>query len=181
MATKQIFFYATNSDLNEVISNLESTSNIKYYKSGLLSNSETQPYISLLDEKPGITKAGDNNQCASYLIIKADEEIVFRKVVQNNGEEKIAIDQMKNPCSVYFRPGGIFNPEMGIIEGKVGIISNDAKALELFKLISTEFKSKFLKFKGYMVGRNALECYRNGWRLTQNTNSPKDYDLKLDM
>jgi hypothetical protein len=180
MPTKQILFFATAIDLIEILKNIESKIGIKYYISGLLNENQLTKYTSLVRETIGITQFGDNNLCTSYLVINSDNEIKMRHIDQLDGKSKIGIDQRVNPESIYFRPGGQFEAENSIIEGKIGTISNEKQSSELFNAFSKEFKSRCIKVKGYLVGKDAFEKYKLGWRLTQNVGAPKEYDLQLD-
>lgn len=179
MANKQLFFFATGADLAEMLSIVEAQANVTYHKSGLLSKEEMASHPALPKESLGIAESGDNNQCISYLVLYPDTELQVRVVPQRAGGEKMAIDQQRNPASLFFRPAGKYAQGQAIIEGKIGTISTDKQSIDLFNLFAKALRSKFKKANNYLVGKEAMEHYTNGWRLVQNVSSPKDYDFQV--
>jgi len=180
MATKQIFFYATHDDLVTVIKEIEKQNKIKYYRAGLLDKKDLTEYSTLLSNELGIANSGDNNLCNSYIVLDAIQNLQLREVPQRKGGVKFAVDQMMNKNSIYFRPCGKLQESQAIVEGKVGTISDDKSSIQLFNCFTKEFKSSFVKIKGILIGKVAYDHYKDGWRLTQNIQSPKEYDLRID-
>lgn len=173
----QLSFFATNSDLKEVLSEFEQASQINYNRAGLLDNKDIKVYSSLINENIGIATTTDSNTCVSFLILDRRDDVKIRTISQNDGGQKFAIDQLKNPSSIFFRPGGIIEENKAIIEGKIGTVSSDQTSIQIFNAFSKIIKQKFSKLKGYYLGNQASKLLKEGWRLTQNVNAPKDYDL----
>ena len=82
---------------------------------------------------------GDPNQSAGYLVADRRVPIAARAVPQRRGGVKYAIDQVANPKSIVFWPGGVFG-ENCLIAGEVGTVSDDPSSLELFQSFAKAIK-----------------------------------------
>lgn len=179
MEKKIINFFATKSDIKQVLQFVEAEQKIKYIECGLFFENIEKAYHSW-NALPNLGTAlkGDINFEPFYLIVETGTDITIRQVLQKNGDIKYAIDQGKNPQSIVFRPGG-FHQESGIlIAGQVGTISDHTFSNNLFNLFSKKIKKLFEKIQSFYVGIEASQLLENGVRLTSNIKSPILYDLK---
>jgi hypothetical protein len=178
MTGKGTYFFATKQDIETVVRNVESNLSLKYIQSGLFDTEEIQPFSSLLME-PGLGHAiaGDNNHCKRYLVTLQNIEIQIRTVPQRRGGVKYAIDSVLNPISITMAPGGVFREGI-LVEGSIRTISKDVDALKIYKTFEKHIKSNFKRIQEYYVGLEAHIYLKNGWRLTQSEQAPKESDLQ---
>jgi hypothetical protein len=147
---------------------------------GLFDSPNVEPQESLLgNPNLGSMTVGDANHEADYLVFTRGISIEVRPVPQRRGGIKYAVDQLANPKTIAFRPGGAFG-QACLIAGQVGTASDDPNSLELFQLFSKQTRHQFAKIKSSFVGKEAGELLDKGWRLTANAKSPTLYDLKRD-
>lgn len=177
MKRTQINFYATAADLESLLRAIQTEHDIFFVQAGLFESPIQDCRKTLLDSNLGIATKGDSNHEDTYLISESGISIQNRTVPQHGGGIKYAIDQMINPKTLVFRPGGVFGDNI-VIAGYVGTVSQDAASTSLFKLFSKEINRQFVKIKSFHVGKEAYECLKNGWRLTTGEKSPPLYDLK---
>lgn len=178
MRRNQAPFFATRGDLERLLLSLQGNQPLQFVLAGLFDSPAIAPKESL----PGTTELeslvdGDANALSTYLIAIRGLPIEARLVPQRGGGAKYAVDQLLNPKTIAFRPGGIFG-ERNLIAGEVSTASDDATSLELFRLFGAGIRHQFAKLKSYFVGREAETLLDNGWRLTASPNAPSIYDLK---
>jgi hypothetical protein len=180
MAKNQLSFFATKADLESLLRTIESKRQLQFVVTGVFDSSNVEPMQSLLAARNlGHMDVGDANQAAGYLVASREIAIEVRPVPQHRGGVKYAVDQLANPTTIAFRPGGSFG-EKCLIAGQVGTASDNPSSLELFHTFSKEVRHQFTKVKSFYVGKEAGELLDKGWRLTANTKSPGLYDLKRD-
>jgi hypothetical protein len=177
--SKSVYFFVTPNDLAPILESFDSTNHVKYYRTGLRSKEELMAFNSIPDQNVGLAPFGDKNQCPMYLMVPKTQVVNFREINLYSGETKFAVDQKINPSSIVLRPGGIFTSADAIIEGTCGTIHSDAESLELFKSFTKQLRTHSKKVGYCYVGKEALEYFSKGWRLTQNISSPKEYDLQV--
>lgn len=172
-------FFSTFQDMEPILKEIEDAIQIRYYRTGLHSESQVQSHQSFFDI-PEIKFAisGDWNRLPHYLVIKKGVPLEIRKILQRTGELRFAVDQMVNRNSIDFKLGGIFQGGTNVIvAGRVSTISNLEDSAELFKMFFSKIKREFKKIDGFYVGGDAEKKMRNGWRLVTNVNLSKEFDL----
>lgn len=181
MKSKQIMFFTQLEDIENIIRDLESAIEIKYYKTGLLDSNNIPTYDSLFNvPNVGFTLSGDWNKIDNYLIMKKTTSLNVREIPQRTGEKKFAVDQMNNPKSVDLKLGGIYKEKENIIvAGRISTIFENSESTELYKLFTNKLKKEFKKIGTFYVGRKTEEKLKMGWRLVTNEKLPKEYDLVL--
>jgi len=172
-------FFALLEDISPILTIVEKTTDLKYYRSGLADNNDVINYMTMFDiPNIGFTTSGDWNRIDSYLILKKTTPLIIRDVPQRRGGVKFAVDQLLNPKSIEFKLGGIYKDLSNVIvASRVATASEDQDSLELFKLFSLKIKKEFKKFGAFYVGKNAEEKLKLGWRLVTNEKLPKEHDL----
>ena len=68
----------------------------------------------------GTAIAGDLNRELTYLVRQRSGEVIVRAVAQRKGGTKYAIDQLNNPHTIVFRPGGTHS-DTTLIAGSLGM------------------------------------------------------------
>lgn len=179
MKNKQIFIFSEISDIEPILSEVESHMKLHYFKTGLFDDSTIPRYDSFLKfPNLGLVSNGDWNHIDSYLVIPYEKNVNIREIPQTNGGVKYAVDQKTNNESLFIKLGGIFNEEV-LVAGVISTISKDEYSLKLFKLFSDKIKKRFSKIGTFFVGNNAKKRLESGVRLVTNEHSPSEYDLKM--
>lgn len=180
MANRKLSIFATRSDLECLLGTVERKREVEYVISGLNDAAVVERLPSLLNT-PNLGRAtnGASNLEIGYLVVDKSENVGIRKVRQRRGGMKYAIDQVANPKSVAFAPGGVFN-NTTLIAGHVGSASVHPVSLELFQLFAREIRQQFQLVKSFYVGKEAREWLNSGQRLTTSVKSPTVYDLTPD-
>jgi len=166
MKSKQIFFYGLEIDLRDILKHIEQNFEVKYIKVGLLDYTP-DTIDSFLDTENtiGVSLYKDWNQVDKYMIIPKTEEVEIRNVPQKRGGLKYAIDQMKNPNSIIFYSGGVYN-ESFIIASKIGTISQTEFSKKIFKSVSSYIKKGFQKEGAFYISDESLKKQKQGVILT---------------
>jgi hypothetical protein len=178
MASKQIHLFATRRDIEPTIRLVEGKSRLKYALCGLFSSRDIRLYSSLLEcESLGRAAGGNHSLCDEFLVLDVNAELKIRDVPQRLGAAKYAVDQLWNPVSICFRPGGLFGDEF-LICGRIGTASDHPDAVQLFREFSRSITREFRKHRDYYVGPEAFTLRQKGVRLiTMHVDEAKEYDL----
>lgn len=178
MKNKQLFFFATLSDITPVLTSIDLTFSVKYYETGLFDEKKRDYYTSALSLPDlGVTTHGDWNTTRSFLVIPAEVDLNLRAVSQRAGGVKYAVDQLVNPNSVVISLGGKYLKKSDVIvAGKVSTVSDTLFSQDYIKTIGLNMK-KFKKIDGFYVGSESEANLRRGWRLVLDEGRRKEYDL----
>lgn len=173
-----VAFFGTEDDLRPLITGIESREQFQFLECGLFDELQ-RPTLSTLSalSSLGVAKTGDANLEPSYLVSRLGTDIHVRTIPQRRGGTKFAVDQLANPGTLVFRPGGKVPASSVVIGGSVGTVKDDSGAAELMKLFSDEIRNRFTRVKGLWVGPSALAILRAGGRLTNAVSAPVEYDL----
>ncbi len=197
--SKICYFFATKDDLLAVTERVESEMPIKYVRFGNTIKLPPETFSSAAQiQNLGIASHRATVGCDKFLVcdsttkIRAErlktitEEIVERSDTGNKeflralvGLERFSIDQLYNPDTITFNPGGFWKEDI-LLHGGVDTASNSEASLKLMRHFKAAIKSKFSKVKMFYVGPQALALLKQGKRLTAGEQSPPEYDLKLE-
>jgi hypothetical protein len=180
---KNIHFFALKEDLLTVLALVEGKGSLKYALPGNFLKDEVKNGISVFNtgaEIPNLGKAraDSSTHCDDFLVYEPETQINLRAFQGNDGE-RICVDQLTNPDSVVFLPGGIWNEDV-VIQGHVGTASDSQISQALMKRFQAAIKKSFTKVKAFYVGPRALEFLECGKRLTDSARSPREYDLAVN-
>src|SRR5690349_21096629 len=102
MPRSQLSFFATPSDLDELLRSLEGAMRLRFVLTGLFDSPDADS-TSSLRESPGLGVAlvGDAQREVGYLVMESTAPLVVRSVVQRSGGTKYAVDQLENPASIF--------------------------------------------------------------------------------
>ncbi|UYZ59319.1 hypothetical protein [Hymenobacter latericus] len=173
-------FYATREHLLSVIAAIESRYSLKYCETGLFDSPEATSYPSLgLIPKLGIALR-DSAHSPNYLVLSTSCEVQVRAIPQRSGGIKYAVDQLSNPDTISFRPGGI-HKEGVLIEGTISTAYKAEFSQPIIKLFRRAIAQYFQKFDyGCYIGVQAKLLAEQGWRLVQSESQPQEYDQKIN-
>jgi len=94
------------------------------------------------------------------------------------GVDRFAIDQLDNPDTITFTPGGVWKEDI-LLHGGIGTASQSKTSEALMKRFRTIVKKAFVKVQAFYVGPQAFELLRRGKRLTISAQSPQEFDLRV--
>lgn len=173
--------FTTRSDLMPRIEWIEAQRDLHYAISDMYESKDIEILDSLLGVKEiGYNYTGQYITGTQFLVVERKYKIKVEKVKQRRGGYLYAVDPFKNPHSIIFQPGGIYN-DSKLIRGNIGTVSESKKSIELYKFFSKGIVKGFTRIEGWYVGPEALELYKSGIRLiTMHINEPPEYDLVIE-
>lgn len=181
MGIKRVNFFCCKDDLILIIQNIEKSLKLKYVAGGVYSSiNDVRLYTTLLDyENLGTHKSGEH-QDGYFLIVEATSGITLDEFRLVDGSIRYSVNQLKNPGSIIFHPGGIYENRF-LVHGQVSTISTSYIAQRLIKVFQKEIKRQCPKKNGvFYYSEEVKHLYDNGVRLiTISTKSPIEYDLKI--
>lgn len=179
---KHILFFALKEDLLKLLELAESNGRLKYVRMGNFPRNEIKEDVSVFEsgaEIPNLGQASADSSasCEAFLISERETPINLRPVQGN--VERVCIDQLANPDSIGFTPGGIWNEDV-VLHGRIATASESKASQALMKRFHAVIKATFSKVKAFYVGPKALSVLESGKRLTISAQSPREFDLALD-
>jgi hypothetical protein len=179
LMSKQALFFGDQNDFMELVSLIDKGNQLNYCLAGLWDQEDIRSYSSLL-EVPlfGTTKETNREFCPGFVVSFRHTSINAREVKQSKGGVKYAFDQLINPKSVIFRPGGPNGEANLLIEGNVSTVSDDPESIQVYNVLVHAIRKLFKKKKNVYIGKGAYELYKNGWRLTHSMGAPVVYDFR---
>jgi hypothetical protein len=203
---KHLLFFAIKDDLLPVLQAFEATKPVKYIRTDTLTTCnyvcfERGAAIPNLGNASNASAIG----CESFLVCERGIEINLRRLkpltnadidrrsiliggqeIAVNpqplnpivGLERFAIDQLVNPDTVVFTPGGVWNEEI-LLHGRIATASESDASQNLMKRFQSALKKHFTKIKAFYVGPGALALLKSGKRLTASEQSPREFDLTI--
>jgi hypothetical protein len=176
MTGKRVFFFATEQDLQQLITAFEAKARCQYYEEGSFENDIVVSYKSLLDvPRLGTVQHGDWNHATRLLVLPKNVSLVVRPCPQRRGGMRYIIDSAENPRSFTLTLGGVFQPGVLVASGAITSATDEA-ALGLFGCLARLVK-KQPRTGVFYLGQQASGYFEQGWRLITNAQSPPEYDL----
>jgi len=174
----QTHIFATRSDLEPGLREVESEVGVKYARCDLYYGPICEQYPSLLEWNDlGRNETGSHITGPGFLVLPRDREIKIEPVPQVSGGIRYSLSQKLNPNSITFLPGGIYKREEILICGHIGTIWKPS--LTLYKSFVKAVTKGFEKIGSYRVGPEAVRLMNAGHRMvTIGISSPRDYDLR---
>src|SRR5262249_40111153 len=114
--------------------------------------------------------------CDAYLVLEPETPLNLRRFRGIDGGERVCIDQLINPDSVTFTPGGIWKEDV-VLNGAIGTASDSAVSQALMKRFQAAVKKTCTKVRAFYVGPRALTLFEAGKRLAGAVQSPREFDL----
>jgi hypothetical protein len=176
---KQLLFFALRDDLLEMIQAVERAQTLKYVLMGQFPSADLQCF----DEGAQIPNLGSASaesaiNCESYLVALHGTSLSVRSRSTAAGADRYFVDQLVNPDTITFTPGGIWH-ETVLLHGRVATISESGPSRDLMKAFSAVIRKQFSKVKAYHLGSNARKFLEQGNRLTISAQSPPQFDLQI--
>jgi hypothetical protein len=174
---KQLLFFALKEDILPLLEDVERKAPIKYVRTGQFSTAEYESFVHAT-EMPnlGTASADTSSSSETFLVTGCAVPINVRPVKLATGAEHYCIDQLVNPDSVAFTPGGIWDRDI-VLCGRVATVSESVLSQELMKRFNSTLRKQFRKIKAFWVGPQAHVLLDAGKRLTISAQSPRSFDL----
>src|SRR5262245_19610778 len=174
---KHVLFFAVKDDLLPVLELIEGKGALKYARMGNFASHLIKDGIGAFDTGAGIPNLGRASAdsaaaCEAFLICERGTPIKLRPVQG----ERVCVDQLANPDSVEFKPGGMWTEDV-VLHGRVATASDSEISKALMKRFQAAVKKIFSKVKAFYVGPKALALLEGGKRLTISAQSPREFDL----
>jgi hypothetical protein len=181
--SRQIHIFATREDLLPGLGQAEADLEIAYCRCDELRyDSNFEHFASLLDWKElGQNTTGDHVR--SYQLLVAPRKTKFRveRIPQRGGGVRYDVSQLRNPDTVSFLPGGIYQNHRALVCGHIGTASESQVSIALYLAFARAVTKGFEKIRAYRVGPEAARLMDQGYRMvTIGLGSPQEYDLRRD-
>lgn len=178
---KHVYFYAAGADLLSVLAEVEAKRRVVYVPMDPIVKPEGTPAPETLThgaDLPDLGRATDASasSCRGYLVTDEERHVMPRKITSNDGTIWYAIDQLANPDTVEFSPGGVWTDEI-VLHGRVATISDTEPAQRLMRLFRNAIKRHFVRVRAFWVGPEAESFLDEGNRLTPAAQCPPEMDL----
>jgi hypothetical protein len=170
-------FFATRGDLIPIIVEVERGTRFRYVQYGVYENRVFPEFRSGLDI-PDLGQANNDSAVAyhKYLVIPLEAEVAVREMDRRVGGIGYFIDQLENPISVVFAPGGLFGNAV-LLCGGIDTVSQGNEAQSMKRKFEYRMKKNFSKRGAYYVGSEAEQLRQQGFRLAGAVQSPRNLDL----
>jgi hypothetical protein len=176
--SKMIHFFATHTDLLDLLGEIESARLIHYVKAGMFETAELVPYDAASRVPDlGIIHVDAAHKGLILLIADVATPLVLRPVPQRRGGTRYAMDQKENPDTISLFPGGRFD-DRTILAGDFGTCTDSPVSAALLKVVARSVRKQWVRVREYWVGPEAMKVLDMGGRLTFNLRAPREYDLR---
>ena len=177
---KQIHFFALKDDLLAMLELVESEGSLKYTPMGNFPKDEIKDGLSVFGTGAGIPNLGKATAesaaaCEAFLVSEPKTPINLEAVDASTGK-RICVDQLVNPDTVTFTPGGVWNEDV-VLNGRIATASDSQISQALMKRFHAAVKKAFSKVRAFYVGPKALVMLHSGKRLAGAVQSPREFDL----
>jgi hypothetical protein len=162
---------------------VESKGPLNYTRTGNFPEHEVKDGIQIFGSGlmlPNLGKASADSwvACNSYLVWPTDKTISLRTLQGYDGVGRVCVDQLINPDTISFTPGGLWSDDV-VLQGRIATVSSTPVAQGLMERFHRAIKKTFTKVTAWHIGPMAMKLLRGGKRLTQAVQTPRKYDLVL--
>lgn len=175
----RVLYYATPSDLINVLKSVDNNMELSYYQYGNFKESEFQNAYRLtsLLEYPqiGYSHTGDYKQ-EMFMVLLRSQPLKIKNLDTVDGKRVILSVQENEPC-IMWSLGGLWKENM-IIMGQVATSKTDGQSQKLFSQIKRIFAKQFKRVGTYYIGP---EIFLNKqYRLIRFSDAEaEEYDVHL--
>ena len=174
----RVNFFATRCDLLDLLTEVEAGLHVHYCQGGLFDAPRVVEYKHAGDIPDlGFTAEDASIKGTSFLIARQTTVFILREIRQRTGGTRYAIDQLWNPDTVAFAPGGLFD-DRTLMAGTFGTCSSCPQSLGLLRLFRKAVRRRWSKIRSYFAGPEAEKILDAGGRLTTDVRAPLEYDLR---
>ena len=171
----QTLFFLTKLDLVALFCAVEERESLLYVRAGSIGSEQTDQIgrfsSGLTIPTLGEATADSSMGSESFLVLPREVDVVLRRV-----GDYVLIDQLVNPDSIVLTPGGL-RSKTALMSGRVGTVHKADAASRLMAAFRSTLRQQCTKVDVFYVGREAEQLWRSGFRLTDDLQSPHEYDL----
>lgn len=167
--------FATRNDWLAVWEAEEAKQPLMYTKAGHHPTSDIDCIDSAAKLRLGVADGSQMVACTSYLVTERGTSVKYRPTHRNDGTTVYGIDQLVNPASVLWTPGGTWRS--CFIAGEVSTTGLVPEAVRLLERLRAKIKKRFVRHRAFWVGPEAEMLLLGGMRFTSAEQSPPEYDL----
>lgn len=177
----QFQFFAMREDLLPLLEKVESKGPLRYMRMDRYMEPKFEVFVRGSDiPNLGIANCESAIGCDQYLVYEPDVLIKPEVVNESSGIQSYRINQLNNPNTITFSPGGLWKGEIALYGRAVTVsASYSESAKRLLRRFQAAIRKSFVKIKAYYVAPNALELLKAGKRFTIAEQSPREFDLTL--
>lgn len=177
MPSRGLHIYATKRDLIELIEPVEGQLEVRYTERGHARHGEPKVYDSVTQLPDlGIATSESASTCRGYLVHDRRARLKVRPV---GTDGRFSIDQLENPDTVSFGPGGVLGDDI-LLFGRFATVELLEFSTQFMKAIRSSARKRFERIQAFYVGPEAAQMLDQGKRLTAAAQSPREYDLRRD-
>ncbi|MEO8374367.1 MAG: hypothetical protein ABI471_04025 [Sphingomonas bacterium] len=178
---KQIFFFATPSDIERVLRRFEANTPLKFVEMGTLSTPNRAIYLEASQiPDPGIATHETGSLSKGYMVSYRDTKNHMDASVTRKGEKRWNLFNADNEEAVILGMGGLWKTGT-LLPGNMATLHQTPVAQQMMKWFLSALKQEgFTKVREWWLGQEAMEMLKARKRLTTTAEqSPPDFDLKL--
>ena len=140
---KHILFFGLKDDLLALLELVESKGRLKYARIGNFPRQRMKDGPVVFDAGVGMPNLGkataeSSIACEAFLVCEQETPINLR-AIQGSSGERVCVDQLANPDSVTFTPGGIWSDDI-VLHGRVATASQSKTSEALMKRFEAAIK-----------------------------------------
>jgi hypothetical protein len=176
---KRIFFFATPADIVPVLRHLEANAPLKFVEGGTTLTPNRAIYLESSEiPDPGLATHETGSMSKGYMVSHRDTKNNMQPSVTRRGVKQWNLFNADNEETVMLSTAGLWNDML--LPGIMDTLHETPVAQQLMKWFLAALKAEgFIKVDMYWMGKEALEMWKAGKRLSQAEQSPPEFDLKL--
>jgi hypothetical protein len=177
---KHVLFFATPTDIVPVLRRFESNTPLKFVETGTVSTPNRAIYLDSSEiPDPGIATHETGSLSQGYMVSNRDTMNHMRASVTKKSEKQWNLFNSDNEETVVLTVAGVWKTGT-LLPGSIATLHQTPVAQQLMKWFQFALKQEdFTRIREWWLGREALEMFRAGKRLTTTAEqSPPQFDLK---
>ncbi len=124
----------------------------------------------------GVASSKSAGTSRSFLFVPSGNPVRTRLMELKSGGHRYALDQLVNPDTVVFSPGGFWGEDV-LLHGQVATVGDSEVCRKLMNVFGRNIRKRFKKIRAFWVGQEAETEFMRGTRLTISADSPKEFGL----
>jgi hypothetical protein len=172
-----MYFFATRNDLDPILRLFEQAAPVRYTLFDWHDSISPTSYTTYTEiPNLGVPTRGRAG-CPKYLVCEAGSQLHPRRI-EPQGQVKYAFDQLYNPDTIVFAPGGLWRHDI-LLPGEFSCAVETDVSRRLMRRARAALKKTCKTIRANYVGPEAEQMLLAGKRLTAAEQSPREFDLAL--
>jgi hypothetical protein len=175
--SKRLLFFATKNDLKMMLTAVEDRLPIEYVRMGQGRATDGDRYVTSVEiPNLGLATTDSAVTAGEFLVTPKGHPVEARPVLGNDGVTRYFFDQLANPGTVTFAPGGLWGDAI-LLHGRIATVTDHETSQALMSEFGKALRKSFRRIKAFWVGPEAERLLDAGKRLTISAQSSKEFDL----